>query len=104
CLEKDPHQRFQSAKDLSFALSALSGSDTSAGRVTAAPRRFAPLLWVAVFFGALVVASITWFVARRPVPAEAQQFAITVPGEITHLAISADGSMLAFVSPDEIGR
>ena len=100
CLEKDPHQRFQSAKDLSFALSALSGSDTSAGRVTAAPRRFSPLLWVAVFFGALVVASITWFVARRPVPAETQQFAITVPGEITHLAISADGSMLAFVSPD----
>src|SRR6201997_2110813 len=33
CLEKNPEQRFQSAKDLSFALSALSGSDTSAARI-----------------------------------------------------------------------
>src|SRR5207253_128250 len=29
CLEKDPEQRFQSAKDLSFALGALSGTDSS---------------------------------------------------------------------------
>src|ERR1043166_4006867 len=102
CLEKDPNQRFQSAKDLSFALSALSGSDTSAARVAAAPaRKHSPLLWVAVLLGALLVAGVTRFMARRPAPTESQQFAITVPGEITHLAISADGSMLAFVSPDQ---
>ena len=29
CMEKSPEQRFQSARDLSFALSALSGSDSS---------------------------------------------------------------------------
>ena len=102
CLDKDPNQRFQSAKDLSFALSALSGSDTSAARVAAAPsRKHSPLLWVAVLLGALLVAGVTWFMARRPARTESQQFAITVPGEITHLAISADGSMLAFVSPDQ---
>ena len=31
CLEKSPDQRFQSARDLSFALSALSGTETSSG-------------------------------------------------------------------------
>ena len=37
CLEKSPEQRFQSARDLSFALSALSGTETSGPvRATAA--------------------------------------------------------------------
>src|ERR1700737_551536 len=40
CLEKSPDQRFQSARDLSFALSALSGTETSGvARAGAAPRR-----------------------------------------------------------------
>src|SRR5271154_4037793 len=44
CLEKNPEQRFQSARDLSFALSALSGTETSImARAAAAPRR-PPLL------------------------------------------------------------
>jgi len=102
CLEKDPNQRFQSAKDLSFALSALSGSDTSAARVAAAPaRKHSPLLWAAMLLAVVVVAAATWFLAKRPAPTQAQQFAITVPGEITHIALSADGSMLAFISPDQ---
>ena len=47
CLEKNPEQRFQSARDLSFALSALSGTDASGSvRATAAPRRVPLLLWL----------------------------------------------------------
>src|SRR6201987_4746846 len=40
CLEKNPEQRFQSAKDLSFALASLSGTDSSAAArvVAAAPQ------------------------------------------------------------------
>ena len=101
CLEKSPDQRFQSAKDLSFALAALSGSDTSAARVAEARRKTSPLLWLAMFLGLLVVVAATWLVAKRPAPAVTQQFAIPIPGEITHFAVSADGSMLAFISPEQ---
>lgn len=49
CLEKDPEQRYQSAKDLSFALAALSGSEAG-GVVRSAtkPRKMHFLLWVAI--------------------------------------------------------
>src|SRR5712692_725018 len=49
CLEKSPEQRFQSAKDLSFALSALSGTNSSGTARIAGTRRKVPLLlWAAV--------------------------------------------------------
>jgi len=102
CLEKSPEQRFQSAKDLSFALSALSGTDSSAARrVTSSPRKFPLLLWGSVAAALLLAIGITWLIARRPAPTQRMQFAISVPGEVSHMALSADGSTLAFVSPDE---
>ena len=108
CLEKSPDQRFQSARDLSFALSALSGTDASgATRTTTivaapAPRKISAAVWAPAVAAAIVAALATWFIARRPGEAPARmQFAITVPGEVNNMAISADGKMLAFVSPDE---
>jgi eukaryotic-like serine/threonine-protein kinase len=106
CLEKSPEQRFQSARDLSFALSALSGTEaTNAARaatVAAGPRRLPLLLWVAAALALAAVAGVTWFAARRPAPAALMQFAIPVPQEmnVSHMALSRDGSMLAFVSPE----
>ncbi|HTR25674.1 MAG TPA: protein kinase [Terriglobales bacterium] len=109
CVEKNPDQRFQSARDLSFALSALSGTDTSsvsrAAAVAAAstprPRRL--LLWAASALALVAVAVVTWFIARRQPPATRMQFAVAVPDEmsISHMALSRDGSMLVFVSPEE---
>lgn len=103
CLEKDSEQRFQSAKDLSFALSALSGSDSSAiSRVAAASHsRTRWWMWVAAAAVAVAASAATWY-AMRPAPStRTAQFAITTVGEVSHLALSADGSMLAFVSPNE---
>jgi eukaryotic-like serine/threonine-protein kinase len=100
CLEKDPNQRFQSAKDLSFALSALSGSDSVSARMPVVPRRTPSLLWLAVLLIVATVAGVAGFLVRRPEPPETQQFAIPVPGEVSHMALSRDGSVLAFVSPD----
>jgi eukaryotic-like serine/threonine-protein kinase len=104
CLEKDPEQRFQSAKDLSFALSALSGSDSSAAAriLTSAKRAHALPLWASLALVVLVGASLVfWLIARHPASEGRMQFAIPVPGEVSHMALSGDGSTLVFVSPKE---
>jgi Tol biopolymer transport system component len=105
CLEKNPEQRFQSARDLSFALSALSGSEssTTARAAVAAPRRIPVLLWLGAAMALAAIAGATWFLARRPAPTTRMQFAIPVPEEmsVSHMALSRDGSMLVFVSPEE---
>jgi len=106
CLEKSADQRFQSARDLSFALSALSGTDSSAAvrAAKAAARRRIPIFYllIAVLLMGLAAAA-TWFVARRQAAAPRMQFAMAVPEEmsISQMALSRDGSMLVFVSPEE---
>src|SRR6201984_1110457 len=96
CLEKNPEQRFQSAKDLSFALGALSGTDSSgAARIAATRRKIPPLVWAALGLGLVIGAGVTWFLAKPPAPATRMEFAISVSSEVSHMALSADGSMLA---------
>jgi eukaryotic-like serine/threonine-protein kinase len=103
CLEKSPEQRFQSARDLSFALSALSGTDAKGtAPIAEASRRIPLLLWLSIALAAVAVG--TWLLARRSAPVEDRlQFPILVTGEgeVSHMALSADGKMLALVSPDE---
>jgi hypothetical protein len=107
CLEKSPDQRFQSARDLSFALSALSGTETSSiARAAAAaggPRRFPVLPWAAAVLAVVAAVGVTWYIARRPQPSPRMEFALAVPDEmsISQMALTRDGSMLVFVSPDE---
>lgn len=102
CLEKEPEQRFQSAKDLSFALSALSGTDSSSAlRIAAVPVKGRLLFWSVAAVALIAIAGMTWLIARRPETQSRMEFAIPVPGEVSHMALSADGSTLAFVSPEE---
>lgn len=102
CLEKNLEQRFQSARDLSFALSALSGSDaTGAARINEAPRKPPFKIWIGVAAAVAASCVATWFAARRPAPAARMHFAIPVSSEVGHMALSNDGSLLVFVSPEE---
>src|SRR4029077_6307185 len=102
CLEKNPEQRFQSAKDLSFALSALSGTDASgAVRATNVPRRSPLLSWLPIAIALALVAGAAWHFAGRLAAPQRAQFAIPLPGEVSNMVLSQDGSRLAFVSPEE---
>jgi eukaryotic-like serine/threonine-protein kinase len=102
CLEKRPEQRFQSAQDLAFALGTLSGTDVSgAARAAADPRRQMLWVWAASVLVGFGILGVIWLASQNKQIVRPMQFAVPVPGEVSQMAISADGTMLAFVSPDE---
>ncbi|HEU5403313.1 MAG TPA: protein kinase [Terriglobales bacterium] len=102
CLEKNPEQRFQSARDLSFALGALSGTDSSAAaRAVKTSSKRSWLLAGASAVLILLVAAGAWSMARRAAPMPRMEFSIPLSGEVSHMALSVDGTMLVFVSPAE---
>jgi eukaryotic-like serine/threonine-protein kinase len=73
CLEKNPEQRFQSAKDLAFALDALSGTTATksvANAVIQSPSKSrAPfVIAAAIALAALLGAATSWFLRPAPPP------------------------------------
>ena len=106
CLEKNPANRFQSARDLGFALGALSGSDATASvRAATEAAPVAPIenrSWLrSVAVGlAIMAAAAGGYFLRPKTPAEQLEFTIPLQEETSGFAISPDGKMLALVSPD----
>jgi hypothetical protein len=77
CLEKQPEQRFQSAKDLAFALEALSGTTSKSAANVAIAGDVGKMPWpafvaVAAVVGLALGAAIAWYV--RPAPAAPPTF------------------------------
>jgi hypothetical protein len=97
CLEKSPDERFQSARDLGFALEALSGlTDTASARAPAlAPGRRRRLLWV----GAVVIAAVAGLVAGRSwwgaQPSRVTQLSFRA-GTISAARFFPDGQTIAY--------
>src|SRR2546425_5935060 len=128
CLEKNPEERFHSARDLAFAIESLSGAATSSGQTmtdvaTATESRElvgmsrlfgnARLAWIvaAVFLVALVTAlALAYW--RQPSPeSQITRFSISLPKGTNAggfmapvLALSPDGRRLVFEATDASGK
>ncbi len=112
CLAKDPDERPQSAHDLKLQLewsresSGISQSQLAqtASTVETSPsrRETASIISITAVCTLLLAGALAYFFRPQPVPAERLEFSIPLQNEMSHLALSADGRMLAFVSPDPV--
>jgi len=109
CLEKEPENRFQSARDLAFALSAMSqGSGGSSIQTNVAPALPAPSPWRkrgVMTAGALllIVIGVTGgqFLLRTPAALEWSGEILGGPEMALDPRLSPDGSLLAFEAMDD---
>jgi DNA-binding beta-propeller fold protein YncE len=103
CLEKQPAERFQSARDLAFALQSLSGGPTTSGQaaVVQAPALAVwPRLILAwsVAVALLTVAGATWWALRGPVQDVWTGVRLGGPMQAFGPRLSPDEQLLAFVA------
>ncbi len=107
CLEKDAPNRFQSARDLGFALHALSQGESRSGTAMApvesasSPRVSAPShrawLWMAVLvFAVAATAALTRWLSHEPPPTRWSAVRLGGPEISINPRLSPDGHVLAF--------
>jgi eukaryotic-like serine/threonine-protein kinase len=112
CLAKEPDERPQSAHDLKLQLEWMRESSgisqtqlaqpASAAETSTSRRKTASILLATAVCTLLVAAALAYFFRPQPAPAERLEFSMPLQNEMSHLALSADGRMFAFVSPDQV--
>ncbi len=119
CLEKNPAERFQTARDVAFALDSLSGSSASGAAIVSggAPssRARERLAWALATLSLAALAA--WLAFGRPaarsVPPEAYRATLLLPEGVSvattlipglRFALSPDGQKLAFIGDSASGR
>jgi hypothetical protein len=100
CLEKRPEQRFQSAKDLAFALDALSGTTSkTAGQPAIAAKAPAPRWAILGGVAALAVAlgaALAWYLRPAVVPTAAFQQVSFHRGNVIRARFAPDGKTVVY--------
>ncbi|HUR81356.1 MAG TPA: protein kinase [Thermoanaerobaculia bacterium] len=103
CLEKDPSQRFASAKDLAFALESAAKNISNtrsaprAARHDVEPRKLAPRLLLLALI-ALGIAAAAFLSRDTKEPEPPRLVTLTWSGLDTEPAASPDGKLIAYVS------
>src|SRR5580692_2385863 len=108
CLAKDPDERPQSAHDLKLELDWIRDSSgitqvpqQSTVGTSSSRNKTARIALLSALCAAVAVGALAFLFRPKPAPAERLEFFIPIQQEMTHLALSPDVHMLAFVSPDE---
>jgi eukaryotic-like serine/threonine-protein kinase len=104
CLEKDPPNRFQSARDLGFALHALSQGDSQSSTAVApvvsapiaSPRRGWPAIVSLVLFAVVATFLLTRWLTREPPATRWSAVRLGGPEIALNPELSPDGHVLAF--------
>ncbi len=104
CLEKDPVNRFQSARDLKFAL-AQAGTQSGTAPVVVEQRT---RVHVGIWIGAAIVivaafAAVYWAAARRPAPAMSTRQLTFRRGRIQAARFAPDGRTVLYAAAWEGG-
>jgi len=110
CLAKDPDDRPQSAHDLKLEFDWIRESSgisqvaqpAEAIERPASRRKTLSVILASVVCTALAAGAVAFLLRPQPAPAERLEFSIPLQEEMSHMALSADGRMLAFVSPDPV--
>ena len=107
CLEKQPEQRFQSAKDLAFALETLSGSTSRTMATAALDSRGKWPRWLAIggtlFLGLAVGAAIAWYLRPGPLPVPTFVRASFEKGMVIRGRLAPDGTTVVYSGILEAG-
>ena len=105
CVEKEPSQRFQSARDLAFALEAVEGSSSSSGHAAAidAPQSKYHLAPIALILVAVLSTIAAYFVGARKseAPSNAAGSPVTDPAKFTPMTFRPMIIFEAAFGPDQ---